>query len=225
MAQAPRQFLFFGLVAYIVTMIGGLVPILSLFISYFVLPAIYLSVALAAQAGEGSSWGEKGQLFALGKGFVHAGTLGLILLFQLILGAILLGFVVALFLDAETAGVLETIQREAATDPELMMDMLLHDVDWVRSQFLGMALFLMGLAFMALCIQAWFIRVFEHQRFFASIRVSVLRGRSQFGTWVVFSCFVLTVLVLESATHGLLRMFTFPFLGLTHYFLYEKMRS
>jgi len=225
LAQAPRHFMFFGLVAYAVTMIGALVPFISLFTSYFVLPAVYMSVALAAQSGEHTSWGVKPQWMAMGKGFVHAGTLGLMLLFQLVLGSILLGFVVALFLDAETAAAMENIQREAADDPELMMDMLLNDVEWVRSRFLGMALFLMGLAFMALGIQAWFVRVFEHQSFFASIRVSFRRGKSQFGLWIVFSFFVLVVWVLESATQGLLRLVSFPFLSLTHYFLYEKMRS
>jgi len=112
LAQAPRHFMFFGLVAYAVTMIGALVPFISLFTPYFVLPAVYMSVALAAQSGEHTSWGVKPQWMAMGKGFVHAGTLGLMLLFQLVLGSILLGFVVALFLDAETAAAMENIQRE-----------------------------------------------------------------------------------------------------------------
>lgn len=211
--------------AYVGTALGTYVPILPFFMTYFVLPALYMGVAIAAESGVVSSWSEKPQFMALGKGFVHAGTLGLMLLFQLLVATFILGFVVALFLDSETANAIAAIQMEAGEDPELMMDMLLNDVDWMRSRFLGLALLLLGIALMALNLQAWFIRVFEHQSFFGSIRQSISRGRQQFGTWVLFSLLLLAVLTLSSALHGVLRMFTFPLLALTHYFLYKNMNS
>ena len=184
-----------------------------------------MGVAIAAQTGIFSRWDEKPQWMAVGKGFVHAGTLGLMLLCQIALGSVLLGLLVALFLDSNTAAAMEAIQREAGDDPELLMDMLLNDIDWMRSRFLGLAVALLALAMTALSLQAWFIRVFEHQSFFGSIRQSVARGRQQFGPWVLFSLLLLVVLSLDGAFNGVLRIITFPLLALTHYFLYEMMRS
>ena len=221
--QAPRHFGLFGLMAYVAAMLGQYIPVLPFFLSYFVLPALYMGVAIAAESGVSSSWGEKPQFMALGKGFVHAGTLGLMLLLQLLVGTFILGMVVALFLDADTASTLESIQREAGDDPELLMDMLLNDVDWMRSRFLGLAILLLGIALMALNMQAWHIRVFEHQSFFGSIRQSLARGRQQFGIWVLFSLLLLAVFSLDGVANGVLRMFTFPLLALTHYFLYKNM--
>ena len=223
--QAPRHFMLFGFLAYIAAGLGRFIPVLPFFLSYFVLPALYMGVAIAAQTGIFSRWDEKPQWMAVGKGFVHAGTLGLMLLCQMALGSVLLGLLVALFLDSNTAAAMEAIQREAGDDPELLMDMLLNDIDWMRSPFLGLALALLALAMTALSLQAWFIRVFEHQSFFGSIRQSVARGRQQFGPWVLFSLLLLVVLSLDGAFNGVLRIITFPLLALTHYFLYEKMRS
>jgi hypothetical protein len=223
--QAPRHFLLFGFLAYVAATLGRYVPVLPFFVSYFVMPALYMGVAIAAESGVYSSWGEKPQLMAVGKGFVHAGTLGLMLLFQLFVATIVFVILVGLFLDAETISSLEVIQREAGEDPELMMDLLVNDVDWMRSRFLGLALLLLGIAMMALSLQAWFIRVFEHQSFFGSIRQSLARGRAQFGTWVLFSLLVLAVLSLSGALNGALRIFTFPLLALTHYFLFKNMNS
>lgn len=223
--QAPRHFGLFGLLAYVAAMLGHYLPVLPFFLTYFVVPALYMGVAIAAESGIYSSWGEKPQFMALGKGFVHAGTLGLMLLFQLLVGTFILGMVVALFLDADTAATLESIQREAGEDPELLMDMLINDVDWMRSRFLGLAVVLLGIALMALSMQAWFIRVFEHQSFFGSIRQSIARGRQQFGPWVLFTLLVLVVLSLDGVANGVLRIFTFPLLALTHYFLFKNMNS
>lgn len=223
--QAPRHFGLFGLMAYVATVLGTYIPVLPFFLTYFVLPALYMGVAIAAESGTSSRWGAKPQFMALGRGFVHAGTLGLIVLFQLLLSTFILGFVVALFLDAQTAEALAAIQMEAGEDPELMMDMLVNDVDWTRSRFLGLALILLGIAMMAVNVQAWFIRVFEHQSFFGSIRQSISRGRQQFGTWVLFSLLLLAVFTLDGATNGVLRIFTFPLLALTHYFLFKNMNS
>ena len=223
--QAPRHFLLFGLMAYAASILGQYIPVLPFFLSYFVLPALYMSVAIAADAGEYRTWSEKPQLMAASKGFLHAGTLGLMLLFLFFASALILGFVMALFLDPSTATALESIQREASNDPELLLDMLQNDIDWTRSRFLGLALLLLGLAMVALSIQAWFIRVFEHQSFFGSIRQSIARGRANFGACVLFSLVLLLVLALDGLINGVLRMFTFPLLALTHYFLYKKMRS
>ena len=221
---APRHFLLFGFMAYVATMLGKYIPVLPFLVSYFVLPALYMGVAIAAESGEFRSWGEKPQLMATSKGFVHAGTLGLMILFQLLASTMILGFVVALFLDESTAASLESIQREAGNDPQLMMDMLQNDMDWSRSRFLGLALLLLGLAMVALSIQAWFIRVFEHQSFFGSIRQSVARGRANFGACILFSLLLLVVLAADGLVNGVLLVFTFPLLALTHYFLYKKMR-
>jgi hypothetical protein len=83
----------------------------------------------------------------------------------------------------------------------------------------------LGIALMALNMQAWHIRVFEHQSFFGSIRQSLARGRQQFGIWVLFSLLLLAVFSLDGVANGVLRMFTFPLLALTHYFLYKNMNS
>lgn len=157
--QAPRHFMLFGFLAYIAAGLGRFIPVLPFFLSYFVLPALYMGVAIAAQTGIFSRWDEKPQWMAVGKGFVHAGTLGLMLLCQMALGSVLLGLLVALFLDSNTAAAMEAIQREAGDDPELLMDMLLNDIDWMRSRFLGLAVALLALAMTALSLQAWFIRV------------------------------------------------------------------
>ncbi|HAB36253.1 MAG TPA: hypothetical protein DCE58_06630 [Cryomorphaceae bacterium] len=220
--QAPRHFLLFGFLAYAATLLGEYVPVLPFFLTYFVLPALYISVAIAAESGVYSTWGEKPQLMAVGKGFVHAGSLGMMLLFQLLVGSLLLGFVAALFLDADTAAKLEAIQREAGNDPELLMDMLQNDVDWMRSRFLGLALLILALGMAALSAQAWFIRVFEHQTFFGSLRQSISRGRAQFGTWVLFALLMIAVFALNSALGGASRILTFPLMALTHFFLYKK---
>lgn len=223
--QAPQTFFFFGVAAYAAAMLGTFFPYLAFLATYFVLPALYVGVAMVAEEGGYTGADAKQKLFSLGKGFLHAGTLGMLLLFQLIVGAMLLGFVVALFLDADTAATVESIQKEAANDPALLMELLSTEVDWVRSQFLGMALFLMALALVAFSLQSWFIRVFEAESFFGSIRGSIQRGRKNFPTWVAFTFLILLVFVGDFFTNGLLRLFSFPLLALTHYFLYKKMRS
>ncbi|MFM1883990.1 MAG: hypothetical protein RL168_174 [Bacteroidota bacterium] len=223
--QAPRHFLLFGFLAYVATLLGEYVPVLPFFLTYFVLPALYMGVAIAAESGVYSTWGEKPQFMAVGKGFVHAGTLGMMLLVQLLIGTLLLGFVAALFVDADTAASLERIQLEAGNDPELLLDMLQNDIDWMRSRFLGLAMLLLAVGMYALGAQAWFIRVFEHQSFFGCIRQSISRGRAQFGQWVLFTLVLFAVFALNGAVGGVSRVLTFPLMALVHYFLYKKARS
>ena len=223
--QAPRHFLLFGFLAFLLTSISPLNPIIAFFSTYILIPALYMSVSLLVAKGSFNLERVQTRKSTYLGAWRDSGALGIILLIQQVLSTLILSLVFVSFVDPNTLETLNLIFSNTQNDPVLMEDMLINDIQWDQLQYLLIALLLLGIALLAACLQAWHIFVFERCGVFVSMWRSLIRLRFGFGTWVALSCLLVVVLMLNGMFGGVLRIFTFPLFALTHYFLYKNMNS